>query len=476
MPEDLGGRLLAATLVSAKQVADAARSRMPLAPALVEAGLDEFILESFLRGEGFESDDVLQPTGDALARLPGGVAQRLWALPLRMEEEGLVVAMADPSDTHTTRELSLVSGSLLLPRVALVSELRAALDHAYPAHIPSLEDDDEPDITFELTRPRTPSMGIDRDSSPPPMSEETALPLTRMRPKTNTPTGTVTNPVTDGPVVATRRFSKPPGVDGPRISELPAAPDSDTPPMNTTVEDPEVIIDTFANSRASLPNVKQAWSSSPPVRRQNAGSIEIEISDSWDDLDAPAIESQRPSEEAPIALTTPRVARRSYAHKPVRVPGDIGTTLAQMRTLRDRDAVLTMGCEGALMVSRAAVFLALRGQVLRGWSGLGGSLTADAVRNLWIPLSTPSMFRAVVADGTTYAGTYGVTAADNLFRAATGSRGGVVVVCPVEVMGKTVAVLVADDVRYGDDGRERIETLAQSVGDALKRIILARKT
>ena len=36
------GRLLAATLVSAKQVADAARSRMPLAPALVEAGLDEF--------------------------------------------------------------------------------------------------------------------------------------------------------------------------------------------------------------------------------------------------------------------------------------------------------------------------------------------------------------------------------------------------------------------------------------------------
>lgn len=466
MPDDLGGRLLAATLVSAQQVADAARSRMPLAPALVEAGLDEFILESFLRGEGFESDDVLNPTGDALARLPGGVAQRLWALPLRMEEEGLVVAMADPSDTHTTRELSLVSGALLLPRVALVSELRAALDQAYPGHILGPEDDDEPDITFELTRPRTPSAGLDRDVSPP--SEEAFVPLVR------TKVAAVTNPVSDSAVVASRRFSKPAGVEGPRVSELPPAPDSELPPSSTTIEDPEVIIDTFANSRASLPSVNQAWSVSPPARRLQQSSIEIEISDSWDDLDAPVVESQRPS-EAPVPLTAQRAPRRSYAHKPVRVPGDIGTTLAQMRTLRDRDAVLTMGCEGALLVSRAAVFLALRGQVLRGWSGLGGSLTADAVRNLWIPLSTPSMFRAVVADGTTYAGAYGATAADNLFRAATGSRGGVVVVCPVEVMGKTVAVLVADDVRYGDDGRERIETLAQAVGDALKRIILARK-
>jgi hypothetical protein len=467
VPDDLGGRLLAATLVSAQQVAEAARSRMPLAPALVEGGLDEFILESFLRGEGYQSDDALNPTNDALARLPSGVAQRLWALPLRMEEEGLVVAMADPSDAHTTRELSLISGALLVPRVALVSELRAALDRAYPDYVPS-PDDDEPDITFELTRPRTPASGLNRDATPP--DEDDFVPL--LRPKGNG--SAATNPVSDAPVTATRRFTKPPGVEGPRISQPPGPPDSDPPPASTSLSDPEVIVDTFTNSRVSLPSVSEAWNSNPPPRRAHQGSIEIEISDSWDDLDAPVVEIKRPS-DAPIALTTPRSPRRSYTHKPVRVPGDIGTTLAQMRTLRDRDAVLTMGCEAALLVSRAAVFLALRGQVLRGWSGLGGSLTADAVRNLWIPLSTPSMFRAVVAEGTTYAGPYGATAADNLFRAATGSRGGVVVVCPVEVMGKTVAVLVADDVRFGEDGRERIETLSQSVGDALKRIILARK-
>lgn len=467
MPDDLGGRLLAATLVNAQQVAEAARSRMPLAPALVEGGLDEFILESFLRGEGYQSDDALQPTHDALARLPSSVAQRLWALPLRMEEEGLVVAMADPSDAHTTRELSLISGALLVPRVALVSELRAALDRAYPDYVPSSDDDDEPDITFELTRPRTPASGLDRDSSPP--DEDEFVPL--LRPKGHT--GAATNPVPDAPAMATRRFSKPPGVEGPRISQPPGPPDSDAPLENARLSDPEVIVDTFTNTRVSLPSASEAWASNPPPRRAAQRSIEIEISDSWDDLDAP-VEVKRPS-DVPVALTAPRTPRRAYTHKPARVPGDIGTTLAQMRTLRDRDAVLTMGCEAALLVSRAAVFLALRGQVLRGWSGLGGSLTADAVRNLWIPLSTPSMFRGVVAEGTTYAGPYGATAADNLFRAATGSRGGVVVVCPVEVMGKTVAVLVADDVRFGEDGRERIETLSQSVGDALKRIILARK-
>lgn len=462
--------MLAATLVTREQVAEAVRSRLPLAPALVEGGLDEYVLESFLRGEGFESEDTLEVVHGVLDRLPGTVAQRLWALPLRVEEEGLVVAMADPSDAHVTRELALISGTLLLPRVARLSLLRDALHRAYPDDIPAEDDDDEPDITFELTRPRTPGAGLSRpteDPSAAPADEVVLL----VRPKAATEDASAAPKVN----VPEKRFSRPPGVDVPHVSTLPSSPPARLGDVHASDDDPEITIDSFSNTRASLPDADTATANAWGVgaRRPAGASIEIDLSDSWDDLDTPSAEVVRPS-SAP-SLNSVRGGRKSYGRAPVRAPGDIGTTLAQMRTLRDRDAVLTMACEATLLVARAAVFLALRGQVLRGWSGRGGSLTADAVRNLWIPISTPSMFRGVVQDGARYAGPYGVTAADNLFRAATGSRGGVVVVCPVEVMGKTVAVLVADDVRYGEDGTERVETLAQAVGDALKRIILARK-
>lgn len=467
--------MLAATLVSRDQVAEAARTRLPLAPALVAAGLNESVLEAFLRGEGFDVETELQCSPSALARVPGHVAQRLWALPLRMDEEGLVVAMADPTDAHVTRELALVSGTLLVPRAARVSALRAALDRAYPNDIPTEADTDEPDITFELTRPRTPAAGLGRSQEEPPPSEDVVL---LMRPKAEQATSAPINLVPKDSTVPKKRFSRPPGVEAPHVSTLAPPPPSDAPPAPTASSADEnarvSTVDSYANARLSLRDASDAWGSGAMLRRAGA-SIEIDLSDSWDDLDAPSITNSAAVEAATV-VNAPRGPRRSYSKAPVRAPGDIGTTLAQMRTLRDRDAVLTMACEATLLVARAAVFLALRGQVLRGWSGRGGSLTADSVRNLWIPVSTPSMFRGVVQDGVTYAGSYGVTAADNLFRAATGSRGGVVVVCPVEVMDKTVAVLVADDVRYGDEGQERVETLAQSVGDALKRIILARKS
>jgi hypothetical protein len=471
--EDLGGRLLAATLVTPEQLADAAGRRLPLAPALVDGGLDEGVLESFLRGEGFEVTAELRSDPAALAQVPGAVAQRLWALPLRVEEEGLVVAMADPSDGHVTRELALVSGTLLVPRLARVSALRAALDQAYPDDIVPDVRDSEPDITFELTRPRTPPAGLSRDSEPPsddvvllvrPKGDRAAVAPLNLVPKASADAGPAPEPTTQ------KRFSRPAGVQAPRISTLPS------PLTATDAADggADTDADTFANARVSAVDAADAWGVGSGRARAGA-SIEIDLSDSWDDLDAPVSVESQPAPAGASAPNAVRGGRKSYNRLPVRAPGDIGTTLAQMRTLRDRDAVLTMACEATLLVARAAVFLALRGQVLRGWSGRGGSLTPDAVRNLWIPISTPSMFRGVVQDGALYTGPYGVTAADNLFRAATGSRGGVVVVCPVEVMGKTVAVLVADDVRYGDDGAERVETLAQAVGDALKRIILARK-
>ncbi len=156
-------------------------------------------------------------------------------------------------------------------------------------------------------------------------------------------------------------------------------------------------------------------------------------------------------------------------------PSPIGGTLAGIRVSRERDEVVELACRGALTVCRSVVLLALKRGVLKGWDGAGAGLTRDAVRNVWIPTNSPSMFREVVARSEPYAGPHGTSAADGLFRAAVGSRGGECVLMPIGVGGKVVAVLAADDVRFGREGRERLEILARAVGEAFERIIVQSK-
>ncbi|MEZ4253122.1 MAG: hypothetical protein R3B99_33355 [Polyangiales bacterium] len=153
---------------------------------------------------------------------------------------------------------------------------------------------------------------------------------------------------------------------------------------------------------------------------------------------------------------------------------EIGGTLAALRASRDRDAIVRLACEAASSVSRTTVFLALRKGVLRGWEGVG-QVSADALRNLWIPASSPSVFQKVLERGEPHRGPHGTTAADKLFRAATGSRGGTLVVEPIRVGDRIVAVLCADDPRHGQAGLERLETLAHAVGAALERLIVETK-
>jgi hypothetical protein len=116
------------------------------------------------------------------------------------------------------------------------------------------------------------------------------------------------------------------------------------------------------------------------------------------------------------------------------------------------------------------MMLVLRDRVLHGEAGTGGSFSDEAVRGLWIPVSGASMFRDVVQGQRRYVGGYGGSIADGLFRAVIGGRGGRVVVTPVSVRGKVVAVLAADEVGYDDVGVLRLDRIAEVCGDALARI------
>jgi len=121
------------------------------------------------------------------------------------------------------------------------------------------------------------------------------------------------------------------------------------------------------------------------------------------------------------------------------------------------------------------VFLALKRDVLQGRDAVGGGVSREAIYNLWIPVTSASVFREAITSGTAHFGAYGTTAADGIYKAAIGSIGGEALVQPVIVAGKPVAVLCGDDLRYGSRGRQRVEALALALGDAFERLIVSKK-
>ena len=194
-----------------------------------------------------------------------------------------------------------------------------------------------------------------------------------------------------------------------------------------------------------------------PPRR--ARSIISPAEASWGDLEDPA---PRP--------TPARPGRR----RRITAPPPVGPLLADLRRARDRDTIVRLTCDGVASVAKVVVFLALRRGVLRGWEARGGQLTPDAVRNLWIPIGSPSVFKRVIATGESYEGPHGTSTADDLFRAATGSRGGRLVIHAVRVAGKPLGALCAEGVRFDDLGRRRVEELVLAAGRAFERVLADR--
>lgn len=427
MAEDLGARLVRAGLATREQLAialaDGAQSGGALAAGLVDAGVPEEDLVAFFLGEGHGPEAAADRLRVSTAeRLPAAVATAFYALPIGTSDRGIEVAMADPSDTHALGELTVVLGAPVLPRPARVSALRAALSQAFP-HTPT-----RPPAPTPLELVRRKPVHANRGDVPLPLSRPKVM---QSFPKPREPIA-------------------PPRVELSTIEPLTAPKLERAPAPEAAFRDPPRETADYETPRDIAP------APTPPPTPPPPRSILSDHEASWGDLAAPD----------PVA-TAPAVANR-------RTLPEIGATLASLRASRDRDAIVRLACEAASTVARTTVFLALRKGVLRGWEGTG-AVSPDALRNLWIPASSPSVFQRVIEAGAPHRGPHGTTAADKLFRAATGSRGSVLVVEPIRVGDRVVAVLCADDPRFGAAGIERLEALAHAVGTALERVIVEAK-
>src|SRR5882762_11536598 len=71
------------------------------------------------------------PTPEAIRLVQRAVAERCCALPIRMEQERLVVAMAAPQDLAKLDELRFTTGMEISPRLAFRGEIHKAIIKHY---------------------------------------------------------------------------------------------------------------------------------------------------------------------------------------------------------------------------------------------------------------------------------------------------------------------------------------------------------
>jgi hypothetical protein len=390
MPGDIVTALLEAGLVTESQARAAnatngSSSGADVVERLVDAGLDERVLAGFFVSRGFgpmlQSAELARADVELIRRLTASDARSLVAMPLRPSAAGAVVAMADPTDEDAVARLSEVFGGRILPTVARLSDLKAAIDRHFPPG----------------------SVGPVADSARPERGRA--------------PSGVM-------PLVQEKALAADETVDGS------PAPD-------------------FASTAS--PVWDRAWSRS---------NTEPEVSLT------PQV-SRMPSHMPVPSIVAPSVRAPAVSESA------IDAHLVELAEVGSRDEAVLAACEACAATSRGAAFLALRKGVFRGWDGVGDEVTSAAIRSLWVPASNPSMLNEVLHSGKVFRGPYGDTAADHLFRAAFGTHGRDVAICPVQVGSRMVGVLCVNDPPVETDTLERV---AEALGQAFQRLIVARKT
>jgi hypothetical protein len=508
-----------------------------LATELVRIGIEEDALAGFFLAAGYgpllDADEIKLADHGAVRRLDGAVAAGLLALPVRSSPAGLVVAMADPSDRHSVDEIRYAVGGEVLPTIARVSDLCEAIASIWPeVEPPSAKGDEAPGIFDEgepialVTRVegkgRANPEPADR-AEPHDWTNQTGLvdeptnvlevsdllevevsapPVATFRPGASAPRdvspGRDTEP-SEEPRFASARPSggrlassvapEPSPTSAPPEAEVAAiearAERTAGAPPRTDDDEPAEAPLPLVRTKTHRPRPDIASKDRRPDRRDGwaAGRSPLgqlgDAADRWSNLglapdEAPAKSAAPPSApDAPKLSLRARKLIRPSPRKPSRA--EFGGLLVTIRQSTNRDEIVEVACEAYARFGRAVVFLALARGILKGRHAIGVGLTRDAIRNLWIPATSPSTFKAALDAKEPWRGPHGPTAADQVFRAAIGSRGRELALWPIVVAGKSVALVAVDDPADPEFAAELFESIAASLGDAFQRIILTEK-
>jgi hypothetical protein len=472
---ELGRALLMTEAVSiaglSKALLVSVREGVSLARALLIARvIDPVRLEEELGRADIPVIRTVAPLPELMDRLPAGLSARMLAFPVRHDPRTRTVdvAMADPRDTHAIAE---ITHFLECPVRAIRAPL-AALDAAL-APAPSV-----PPIALIPRASRRPPLG-------PAITYETVQSTSSLPPPPPHPTTEIPIPLMRRSLHALRTSESYP----PEPSTLRRIPDmttffvggDTTEPDDGAVHDIEAAIARVVESRRppalhELEAVTQA-----PVIMSHPGPTTLLPPDGSSMPPPPNTERQpEPAsgvepERTPVRVSVPFSQNTLVGLAPVPpVPWiDAGTIYAQMRQIATRDELLDLVVAGARTVARRVALFVLRGTEFRGWTCTPEFAVPAELRRLTIRAADDSVL-AKAATGTTYLGPLAWTDVHAPLLKLMG-RAGEVAATPIRVLGRVAIIIFADELGDTMIATKRFEEIAAIAGDALARIVRARR-
>jgi hypothetical protein len=199
--------------------------------------------------------------------------------------------------------------------------------------------------------------------------------------------------------------------------------------------------------------------------------------DDYEPLYAP--EDYEMEADEPILLTQKKKEHRERKRSDT-LPGFAQITvpdppLALLRAARDRDQIAAAVLDWVALLMRRGAFFVMKKSILIGHDARGVDIDPAIVRKLVINVEAPSLFRDVIASRLPYRGPLPETPANRAFAHALGGVSSEVLVMPVAVRDRIIAVLFADGAAQPLPDAALHATVREA-GLAYERLILEAKS
>jgi hypothetical protein len=421
MAVKLGELLVKAGLITPAQLDDCLKCQVifggRLGTNLIEMGyLEEHDLAQFLSkklGVPFTSmEQVAGLPKELSSLLPKEVAKKFKVVPLGLEKKRLSLAMVDPTDYAAIDEISFSTGYIIIPYVAPEITLVHALEKLY-------------DIPRETRYINLSGERRGRASVQEPPVNHLRIPESK-------------------PKVSTKPAKTPP----PLLSEE----DMIEIPLSDEFEGFDLDDDYIfspGTPKASGPATPQASgvapASSPPVAAEPAAPV-IAAPPTPPETASVEYGDIRIAEEQTTTATPPAVSTPEESETPETETPAFETLPQKLAEAKGRDEIaeavtFSLGWE----FERAAMFM-VRGNTAIGWLALAKRARVAGFEYLQIPLDAPSVLKVVTEGKSFYIGPVPETPSNAiLLKALGGGKRDSVLLLPLLLMGKVVAVLLVDD-------------------------------
>jgi type II secretion system (T2SS) protein E len=357
-----------------------------------------------------------------LALVPADMAAEFRVVPVDFDGESLTLAMADPTDNHAVDEIAFFADRHIVRVVATESAVRDAIERHYGVR---------------FTSPRAADRVGVRVAQPMSESHPATPPRRTPRP----------GPSTEAPPERAPNPSPPP----PSEAKGKAPPPK---PSKEAIEEQIVL----------LTKVKYADATPLPMPVPPPPDYEPEYA---------------PEDDEPILLTRPKAPPPPERRRSDTLPGFAQITvpdppLARLRAAHHRDEIAAAVLDYLALLMRRGAFFVMKKSILIGHDARGADLDPGTVRKLVINVEAPSLFRDVIASRLPYRGPLPETPANRAFAHALGGVSSEVLLMPIAVRDRIIAVL------FGDGAAQPLPDAAlhatvREAGLAYERLILESK-